>query len=60
MAKISSEELGQLTADVLPERTVLQGGLLGGLPLVGGLTAGLPLLGGGGGGASGGGSPLGG
>jgi hypothetical protein len=48
MAKIRNEELGQLTADVLPERLVLQGGLLAGLPLVGSLTQGLPLLGGGG------------
>ena len=57
MAKISSEELGELTAEVLPERSVLgplaggSGGgglpLVGQLPLVGGLTHGLPLVGGG-------------
>ena len=58
MAKISSEEIGDLTAEVLPERSALSslaggagggggGGLLGSLPLVGGLTQGLPLVGGG-------------
>ena len=52
MAKIRSEELGELTAEVLPERFVLQGlPVVGQLPLVGGITQSLPLLGGGGGGA---------
>jgi hypothetical protein len=61
MAKIGNEELGQLTAEVLPERFVLAaspgggGGLplVGQLPIVGNLTQSLPLLGGGAGGAGG-------
>lgn len=55
MAKIRTEDLGELPAEVLPERSVLGplaggggggGGLLGGLPIVGGLAGNLPLLGG--------------
>ena len=58
MAEIRNEDLGQLTAEVLPERNVL--GLLGSLPIVGSLTQGLPLLGGGGSNSAGGGAPAGG
>lgn len=50
MAKIRTEDLGELPAEVLPERSVLGplaagggggGGLLSGLPIVGGLLGGL-------------------
>lgn len=55
MAKIREEELGQLTAEVLPERSVLSASasgaglpIVGQVPIVGSLLQGLPLLGGGG------------